>query len=101
MDEPLTNGEARKHLTRCLEEGEISWSRHARDEMANDNLVQNDVLNILERGWMYSDRPAEFEHGSWRYRFNTHTMSAVVAFHEDEDDGTSIAAVVTTWRIKR
>ena len=102
MDEPLSNGEARKLLTRCLDEGEVSWSAHALVEMAKDNLTQNDVLNILERGWMYGERPAELEHGSWRYQFNTQRMSAVVAFDEDDDDdGTVIATVVTAWRIRR
>lgn len=85
---------ARKLLSRILKTGTIFWSRHAEAEMQADKLTKNDALNVLRGG--HITEPAEYEHGSWRYRVHTAKIYVVVAFASD-----SRAIVVTAWRTKR
>lgn len=76
-----------------LEEGVVTFSKHAREEMAKDRLNDQDALNVL-RGAACD--PAEWENGSWRYNFRTTRMVFVVAFRSETE-----ARVVTAWRTKR
>ncbi len=64
----------------------------AKDEMANDNLRQTDVINVLERGSIYE--PADLStRGDWRYRVHTDRICVVVSFRSCTD-----LTVVTVWR---
>lgn len=75
-----------------IEDGEVRWSRHARNELAKDALELSDALNVLRAGLV---EPAEWENGEWRYRVRTSRMYVVVAFVEGG------LRIVTAWRIKR
>lgn len=70
----------------------LSFSKHAREEMAKDHMQATDVVNVLRAGWVES---SEQERGTWRYRVKTQRMFVVVAFR-----GTNSATVVTAWRVK-
>ena len=102
---PLRETDARRLLRRLLEEGIFVVSPHARIEMNKDKLTDVDVVNILRGGVV---QPAEWENGSWRYRFLTQRMAAVAAFEPDvqvvpadEDDVSEMELiVVTAWRQK-
>ncbi|WP_428261339.1 DUF4258 domain-containing protein [Haliangium sp.] len=76
-----------------LTSGEVSFSRHAEQEMANDRLAKVDVENVL-RGGVYEE--GEFENGSWRYRVRTHKITVVLAVRSE-----SRIVVVTAWRNQR
>lgn len=89
-DLPLREVEARQLLTRILAEGSIVFSRHALDEMANDQMVEQDAINVLRAGRF---DPAEWENGDWRYRIHTQRFCVVAAF-----DSETLAVVVTAWR---
>lgn len=91
-DVPLKPAEARQLITEILSSGQLMFSRHAREEMANDRMVEQDAINVLRAG---SVDPAEMERGSWRYRVHTLRFCVVVTF----DDATK-AVVVTAWRKK-
>ncbi|MDZ4806462.1 MAG: DUF4258 domain-containing protein [Candidatus Eisenbacteria bacterium] len=93
MKEPLKPADAERLIARILEEGAVRYSRHAFQEMANDELATLDIENILRAGVV---EPAEFENGSWRYRVRTPRMMAVVAFRSE-----SQLVVVTAWREKK
>lgn len=74
--------------------GVLRFSKpHALDEMAKGNMVEVDVVNTLRGG---TCRPAEFINGSYRYRFETMTFVAVIAFRSEME-----AIVVTAWRFKK
>jgi len=85
--------EARKLLSRILLNGSVVFSRHARQEMEDDDLNEPDVVNILRAG-MISD-PPDLERGTWRYRVETERMCAVVSFIDRLE-----VVLVTVWRKK-
>ena len=89
-DEPLREVDARQLLTRILVDGRVVFSRHALDEMANDQMVEQDVINVLRAGRF---DPAEWENGDWRYRIHTQRFCVVATF-----DSETLAIVVTAWR---
>jgi muramidase (phage lysozyme) len=65
MKEPLSPNEARKLVAKLY--GEMLFlSPHAQDRMADHNIIEVDVVNVLRNG--HIPDPAEFENGSWRYR---------------------------------
>lgn len=89
-DEPLREVEARQLLNRILVAGRVVFSRHALDEMGNDQMVEQDAINVLRAGRF---DPAEWENGDWRYRIHTQRFCVVAAF-----DSETLAIVVTAWR---
>lgn len=93
MNEPLHPVKAKKLILAILATGTVSWSKHAFDEMAADNLTTVDVVNVLRAGVV---QPGEFENGSWRYRVSTQRITVVVAFRSETH-----LVVVTAWRHKR
>ena len=72
-------------------------SKHAREEMAKDDLQEGDILNTLRGGWVEESKAA-FEGNSWRYQIHTNQMVVVVAFREDAQGEATGVVVVTCWR---
>lgn len=91
--EPLTPSDARELLRSIVVNGSVTFSQHARQEMAKDRLGEVDALNALRGGVV---EPAELENGSWRYRVRTGRMFFVVAFRNETQ-----VVVVTAWRLMR
>ena len=80
-----------EHLAKkILKDGQVAWSRHALDEMEEDNLSAVDVTNVIRGGWCEG---VDFENDSWRYRIRTQKIVAVVAFRSEAE-----MVVVTAWR---
>lgn len=90
----LPEVQARKLLSYVLVHGTLLFSSHARREMADDDIIEQDVINVLRAGRIYE--PGELMRGSWRYRCHTHHFCVVVAF----SDATK-SVVVTARRKKR
>jgi hypothetical protein len=91
MNEPLSPTDAKKAILSIIEDGAVSFSKHALEEMAKDNLNDQDALNVLRAGIV---EPAEIEKGSWRYRVRTpRGLYFVVAFRSETE-----LRVVTAWR---
>jgi hypothetical protein len=90
--EPLSPPEARRLIREILETGSVTFSKHAEEEMAKDNLTMVDVTNVLRGGVL---DPAELENGSWRYRIRTARIAVIVAFRSETE-----LRVVTAWRFK-
>lgn len=92
MNEPLAPADATRTLRAILAaDGDFSFSDHAKREMAEDKMDEADILNVLRGGRMFE--PAEFENGTWRYRFHTYKFCVVVAFRSESE-----FRVVTAWR---
>lgn len=89
-DVPQKPADARRFISGIVTSGQLIFSRHAREEMAKDGMVEQDVINVLRAGAV---DPAEMEKGSWRYRVHTSRFCVVVAF-----DAATAAVVVTAWR---
>src|SRR5262245_41234957 len=89
--EPLTLADARLVLRRIMLGGFVRVSRHAQDEMQNDDLDLQDCLATLRSGWPL---PAEMERGTWRYPIVAGRICVVIAFRSPIE-----AVIVTAWRI--
>jgi hypothetical protein len=88
---PLEGNAARKLISLLLRSGQLTYTRHCREEMEKDDLTEVDVTNVLRGG--HITEPAEKEKGTWRYRVHTNTIWVVVAFRSDVE-----LVVVTVWR---
>jgi hypothetical protein len=90
--EPLSPPQARQLIREIIENGSVSFSKHAEQELAKDNLTMVDATNVMRGGVV---EPGELENGSWRYRVRTARMVVVVAFRSETE-----LRVVTAWRMK-
>jgi Domain of unknown function (DUF4258) len=90
MKEPLPPSTAKRLLIGILANGTLSFTKHAYEEMAKDDLTEPDIRNVLRGG---SVSPGELERGTYRYRVSTSRVVAVVAFRLEVH-----AVVVTAWR---
>ena len=67
-DGPLSKDRARAELNLCLEERRIIYSRHFRDELANDDLTTQDVLTVCRSGAIIMSPEQDIKTGQWKYR---------------------------------
>jgi len=93
MDEPLAPEAAKRLIRDTLTNGRFTYSKHAKEEMLDDDLTTVDCENVLRGGVV---RPGEFENGTWRYRVETSKITVVVAFRSERE-----LVVVTAWRSGR
>ena len=84
---------ARKLLREILASGILTYSGHAKKEMAKDRLTTQELVNVLRAGLV---EPSEFERGSWRHRVKTNAICVVAVLVSERE-----AVVVTAWRIRR
>jgi Domain of unknown function (DUF4258) len=91
--EPLDPSQARQLIRRIVNSGTVSFSGHAYEEMAKDDLTTVDCTNVLRGGVV---EPPEWERGTWRYRVRTNRIYVVVAFRSETH-----LVVVTAWRVQR
>lgn len=91
--EPLRPAEARRLLPAILAKGEVVFTNHALDEMAQDGISQAEAIGVLRSGVV---EPAEFERGSWRCRVRARRTYVVASFRSEV-----AAVVVTAWRVIR
>lgn len=90
----LHRTQARKLLSQILNQGtahKISFSKHCREELKNDNLTTVDVLNVLKAGLIKTE--PEFEKGTYRYRVETERIVVVISFMQPD-----FIRCVTAWR---
>lgn len=96
--EPLQPADARALIKRILQSGGTTWDTSAKShflkEMAADELVLVDCINVLRGG---IPGPAEWndEYEEFRYCVRTNKICVVVAFVSDQE-----LFIVTTWRNK-
>jgi hypothetical protein len=93
LKEPLRPSEARVLLRTILATGEVVFTNHALDEMAQDGISQAEAIGVLRSGVV---EPAEFEGGSWRYRVRARCTYVVASFRSE-----AATVVVTAWRVIR
>ncbi len=93
MDEPLSSSDAKRLIREIITNGTVYYSKHARQEMANDNLSEIDCSNVM-RGGVVGE--GEWENGSWRYQVRTQRITVVVAFWSELE-----LVAVTAWRMGR
>jgi hypothetical protein len=95
MKEPFSRNEARKLIQQICREGIVVSSRHAKEELAKDDLTTVDAMNVLRAGRILEEAE-ERPQGSWTYRVHTEQLVVVVAF-----ESASKLKIVTAWRKKK
>jgi hypothetical protein len=90
VKEPLSPAKAKPRIREILRTGTVRYSKHALDEMKNDELTTVDGDNVLGGGWV---EPGELVDGTWRYRVRTSRICFVIAFRSEQE-----LVVVTAWR---
>jgi len=90
-DEPFTPQRAKELIRQILTDGTVSFTKHAREEMAKDNLTTVDCVNVLRGGIV---EPPELRDGTWRYHVRTARICIVIAFRSETH-----LVVITAWRI--
>lgn len=93
FSEPLRPDDAKQLIRSILQSGRFTYSKHAKEEMLEDDMTTVDCENVLRAGVV---QPPDFEKASWRYRVETSRMAVVVAFRSSTE-----LVVVTAWRVKR
>lgn len=93
VQQPIPAVQAQKLLSAIFPSGTVIFSSHARDEMREDNITDQDALNVMRAGRIHA--PAEYLDASWRYRVHTELLFVVVPF-----DSITSVIVVTGWRKK-
>lgn len=71
----------------------VHFSRHALDEMDNDDLCTPDIWNVLKSSDSRIIDEGELEKGSYRYRLETAFIMVVIAFTSNGDG----LFIVTVW----
>ena len=61
----------------CLEEGVVSYSRHFRDELANDALTTGDILTVCRSGAIAMAAEKDIKTGQWKYRIEGLTADGI------------------------
>jgi hypothetical protein len=90
LADPLRPDAAKRRIVECLSRGVVSPSKHACEEMQNDNLGIVDCINVLRAGVV--EEPEQVN-GTWRYRVRTAQIVVVVAFRSETH-----LRIVTAWR---
>jgi hypothetical protein len=94
MDQ-LPAQQAHRLARTILRTGSTVFTRHAREQMENDDLLETDVVNTISGGLI--TEPAELGHqGDWCYRIRTQRIAVVFMFRSLEE-----LVVVTAWRERR
>ena len=96
MKEPFHRNEAKKRIQALLHKPDrvITLTRHAEEELANDELTTVDAEKALLAGRILEE--PELVNGTWRYRVHTERMVVVVAFVSE-----SKLKIITAWRKKK
>jgi hypothetical protein len=89
--EPLSLITARTLVRSILSDGTYTFGAHAIERLAERDMTQSDVLNILRAGNCLDHA---FEKGTYRYRFETpRGYCAVIAFRSATE-----LVVITAWK---
>lgn len=88
---PLAKMEAKRRARSILEDGKLTFTRHARTRMGDRRMDSNDVLCVLRGGHINDE--GEVENGTVRYRMETSRMVVVFAFRDAVE-----LIVLTAWR---
>jgi len=91
----LPEEQARRLAVRIVREGRTVFTKHCRREMADDGLLETDVVNTIAGGLI--TEPGEISlRGGWRYRVRTRRITVVIEFRSHEE-----MVIVTAWRESR
>jgi hypothetical protein len=77
MKEPFSRNEAKKRILAIIREGTVMSSKHAKKELAQDDMTIFDAINVLRAGKI-TEAPEPSNEG-WTYRVHTERMGVVVA----------------------
>jgi hypothetical protein len=84
ISEQLPGSQAARLAKTIIRDGSTVFTRHARDEMKKDDLLETDVVNVISGGVI--NEPGELGHrGDWCYRVRTGRATVVILFRSHEE----------------
>jgi hypothetical protein len=97
---PYGKSEAEALIKQCVKNGRIVFTKHFREELANEHLEVGDVHNVLRHGRV--NNPPECDaYQRWNYRIEGREpegkmMAIVFAFGEDD-----LGILITIFGIRK
>ena len=73
----LTKDQAKAQLNLCLDAGVVIYTRHFKEELANDGLTMEDVLAVCHSGVILMASEQDIKTGDWKYRIEGYTADHV------------------------
>lgn len=93
----LNKEEARRLVIKLAASGRVILSNHARERLAERNIILNDVMNVLLSSSMRVSE-VDFDKHGFTYRCSTKRFTVVVGFTA-RGDGLAVVTVFKTERI--
>jgi hypothetical protein len=90
IEHPLNPVRAKQLLRSIVATGDLSYIRHAREQMEERKINEQDVENILNGGTVAL---SDIVGGVFRYRVSTPRMTVVLEFESETE-----VIIVTVWR---
>ncbi len=85
----LDDDQLKKTVLECIERGRYRLTKHAEEELKNDDLDLNDALHVLRMGGHNQGKTGfDAKHQTWKYAFEGNTkdlkkMRVIIAFVEE------------------
>jgi hypothetical protein len=61
---------------KCDLELGLHWTRHAKERLAERNLIMGDAIHVLKHGFVYDEAEAATRHDTWKYRIECVTPNS-------------------------
>ncbi len=68
----LTRHGATELIRHCLQDGEISYGNHFKQELAAEQASLQDAWSVLRTGQIYGEPERDVRTGEWKYRVEGH-----------------------------
>lgn len=80
---------------------EFRWTGHAKDQMAERDLIVGDVLHVLKHGFVYEEPEPATQKGCYRYKMECTTPNShgrTVRIVLIPSDGNAVKVVTVMWK---
>jgi hypothetical protein len=56
----------------CIEQGEVVWGKHFKEELSKEGISLTDAWWVLRRGRIFDAPEPDIKTGEWKYRIEGH-----------------------------
>jgi hypothetical protein len=101
LTERLSKQEAQDLLRHCIEDGEIIYSKHFRQELANEGVSIPDLETVLRKGIVFDEPEFDVKFREWHYAVEgkepgSKWLKVVYCFKEEDS-----ALLITVHEVKK
>lgn len=74
---PMKPADATKFIRKkCGPDLKLHWTSHAKDRLAERDLIMGDVIHVLENGFVLDEAEPATRPGTWKYRMECKTPNS-------------------------